>query len=27
LKELGWSAKLQRTANYFIHGSAVQDVC
>ena len=27
LKELGWSAKLERTANYFIHGSALQDVC
>jgi len=27
LKKLGWSAKLERTANYFIHGSAVQDVC
>jgi SAM-dependent methyltransferase len=26
LKELGWSAKLQHTENYFIHGSAVQDV-
>src|ERR1017187_7156870 len=27
LKELGWGAKLERTANYFIHGSALQDVC
>ena len=26
LKELGWSAKLERTANYFIHGSAERDV-
>jgi len=26
LKQIGWSAALKRTANYFIHGSAVSDL-